>query len=120
MYSLVRREVALCNSRTNLTGTTKRIERNLIMLSNQIELTQMVCGNCGCVFAIPESLRAEKEKAGGHWYCPNGHCRTYTETEIDRLRKRRYELSKEKEGLEKELRSANRKIKKLEKPAGTQ
>lgn len=86
------------------------------MLSNQIVLTQMVCGICGCVFAIPEKMRAEKEREGGSWHCPNGHPRVYCETETDRLRQARTELLEEKRNLEGELCSANRKIKKLEKP----
>lgn len=86
------------------------------MLSNQIELVQMACGICGCVYGIPKFMQAEKLRNGGDWYCPNGHCRTYAETEVDRLRKARNELCNEKWGLETDLKRANCKIKKLEKP----
>lgn len=49
----------------------------------------MFCGNCGVTFAIPEAMRAEKERDGGSWYCPNGHSRVYTETAWVKLEKER-------------------------------
>ncbi len=45
------------------------------------------CGECGVSFALPRQLNEENKKTGADWYCPNGHCRVYRETEADRLRK---------------------------------
>jgi len=46
-----------------------------------IELTDMHCGKCGISFAAPEDWRAEKQKTGEEWYCPNGHQRVYRESD---------------------------------------
>jgi hypothetical protein len=62
------------------------------ILESVVTLTRITCGHCGVPFAIPETFRAEKASAGGDFYCPNGHCRTYSETEIVRLRKEKARL----------------------------
>lgn len=87
------------------------------MLSNQIELVQMICGICGCVFAIPEFMRAEAERDGGSWYCPNGHPRTYRETKLQKTenqlateREEKVELYTKLGELKRKLREAERKI----------
>lgn len=56
-------------------------------LCSNVLLTIMTCGSCGCEFAIPETMRAEKERSGGSWFCPNGHSRVYSETQADKFRK---------------------------------
>lgn len=48
---------------------------------SSIALTEMVCGQCGIKFAVPENWRAEKQETGNSWYCPNGHCRAYSESD---------------------------------------
>lgn len=47
------------------------------------------CGECGIMFAMPERFDAECQKRGPSqsFYCPNGHCRVYRETEAERLKK---------------------------------
>ncbi len=50
-----------------------------------IELTQMTCGECGCVFGLNtrhyDSMRDEK----GSFKCPNGHSRQFNnETEAEK------------------------------------
>jgi hypothetical protein len=59
-------------------------------LSVQETLTTMQCGSCGVWFAIPETMRLEKQRDGGHWYCPNGHQRVYSESDSVKF-KRLYE-----------------------------
>lgn len=60
-----------------------------------VELVDMTCGQCGIPYAIPEKMRAEKQLTGGDFYCPNGHCRTYKKTEVDRLREKLDEQTRE-------------------------
>ena len=57
--------------------------------STYVQLTEMECGKCGVAFAIPESMRSEKERDGGNWFCPNGHSRVYRETVTEKLAKER-------------------------------
>lgn len=62
-----------------------------------IVLTTMECGSCGIAFAMPESKRAECERNGGSWYCPNGHSRVYKETfkqKYEREQQRRQEAER--------------------------
>lgn len=59
-----------------------------------IEMTDMHCGNCGITYAVPEAWRAEKQKNGAGFYCPNGCNRVYRESDADKVRK---ELQAEKE-----------------------
>lgn len=52
------------------------------------ELVTETCCNCGVVFALPKSLKAEcLEDHDKLFYCPNGHKMVYTgKTEAQRLR----------------------------------
>lgn len=59
-------------------------------ITSRVQLTVMTCGSCGCDFAIPETMRAEKQRSGGRWYCPNGHSRVYSESDAAKY-KRLYE-----------------------------
>jgi hypothetical protein len=52
-----------------------------------IALTEIVCGQCGIKFAVPEDWRAAKQETGDGWYCPNGHCRAYTESDAAKYRR---------------------------------
>jgi hypothetical protein len=50
-----------------------------------VELTTMSC-SCGGIFAICEAYRAQRQKYGGHWWCPYcGNQRVYRKTDIQRL-----------------------------------
>lgn len=53
------------------------------------ELTRMSCGECGIEFAMPEHFRAERQRNGGGWSCPNGHQRVYRETDAEKMRRER-------------------------------
>ena len=46
------------------------------------------CGECGVTFAMPELLLNARRKDGQGFYCPNGHCRVFTETEAQRLQRK--------------------------------
>jgi transposase-like protein len=48
---------------------------------------QMICGECGINFSMPEAFREERQEHGKTWYCPNGHPRVYRESDVDRLKK---------------------------------
>lgn len=48
-----------------------------------VTMTDMECGECGIQFSVPETWRAEKQKTGKSWYCPNGHSRVYRESDAD-------------------------------------
>jgi hypothetical protein len=80
-------------------------EKSMSAIYSSVQLTIMTCGNCGVEFAIPENMRAEKELSGGHWYCPNGHQRVYTETEAARY-KRLYEKEQREAASFRELKLA--------------
>ena len=45
------------------------------------------CCNCGVTFAMPLDLRDERLKWGDNFFCPNGHSMSYTETEVEKLRR---------------------------------
>jgi DNA repair exonuclease SbcCD ATPase subunit len=60
----------------------------------EIEMTDMTCGQCGIVFSVPEWWRAEKQKGGDGWYCPNGHPRVYRESDAAKAQR---ELQAEKD-----------------------
>lgn len=51
------------------------------------QMTEMKCGECGIAFAVPEFWRAEKQRTGDGWYCPNGHCRAYSESDAAKYRR---------------------------------
>jgi NMD protein affecting ribosome stability and mRNA decay len=51
------------------------------------EMTQLKCGKCGITFNVPEYWRAEKQRTGDSWFCPNGHCRVYSESDAEKYRK---------------------------------
>jgi hypothetical protein len=45
------------------------------------------CGECGVMWAMPVEMIAARRRDGKSFYCPNGHCRCFRETEADRLRR---------------------------------
>jgi len=74
-----------------------------LALSRQYKMREMTCGNCGIVFWAPEFFMYEREKTKKNWYCPNGHCRIFSESEGDRLR-RELEQEKQRTAMERQLR----------------
>lgn len=69
-----------------------------------VQMTDMECGGCGIAFAVPETWRAEKQKSGGGWYCPNGCSRVYRKSDVDRAQE---ELRAERERHERTLARLN-------------
>lgn len=69
-------------------------------------MTRMICGKCGIEFDVPEPWRAEKEKTGEGWNCPNGHSRVYRETELDKVKKENEQLKLAKQRAEERERIA--------------
>lgn len=45
------------------------------------------CCSCGIVFGVPNFWEESRRKSGRDFYCPNGHCMTFGESEADCLRK---------------------------------
>lgn len=58
------------------------------------QLVAMECGQCGSVFAMSEAKHRRCKANGESWYCPNGHCRVYTDTENKQLKD---QLTREKQ-----------------------
>src|SRR5215813_5831279 len=53
-------------------------------------LEGLECGTCGISFAVPTCWLEERRDRGAHegrFYCPNGHCRVFRESELDRVRR---------------------------------
>jgi hypothetical protein len=76
----------------SFTGTLNRVERGE-RYSGYTDLTVMCCPECGILYAIPETLRAEAKSQGGHkieWCCPNGHNLGYPgESAVERAKQER-------------------------------
>lgn len=95
-----------------------------LALQATIKMTEMICGECGITFNIPETWRAEKQLTGASWYCPNGHCRVYKESDTERMRKQLEEekrrhantLSRLNEAIASELK-VNKEITRIKKRA---
>ena len=52
-----------------------------------VQMADMQCGECGIQFAVPETWRAEKQRTGAGWFCPNGHSRVYRESDEEKAKK---------------------------------
>ena len=50
-------------------------------------LTVTSCGVCAIPFAIPDNLYTSRHGDGLNFYCPNGHCISWKETEAQRLKR---------------------------------
>jgi transposase-like protein len=71
-----------------------------------VQMTDMECGECGIQFAVPESWRAEKQRTGKGWHCPNGHARAYIESDVKRLEKQLAEAHRTNTALAEQVRQA--------------
>lgn len=52
-----------------------------------LQLYVFDCANCGVIFGIDATYDDRRRKDGQTFYCPNGHHMSYSETEVDRLRR---------------------------------
>jgi hypothetical protein len=53
-------------------------------------LEPLSCGRCGIQFAVPDwwlHERRDKGAADRTFYCPNGHCRVFCESELDLVKR---------------------------------
>lgn len=61
---------------------------NIFTGTATVQLTQIVCGECGGTYAISEQYRKQKHEEGGYWKCPYCECSWgYGESEVKRLEK---------------------------------
>ncbi len=61
-------------------------------------MVTMRCGKCWIEWGVPNGWQKERLRTGEDFYCPNGHCRVYRDTEEDQLRKK-LERSEERERI---------------------
>lgn len=50
-------------------------------------MVALSCGECGIEFHVPAAWQRERREKGDNWYCPNGHCRVYRESDVDKLKR---------------------------------
>ena len=55
-------------------------------MDTEIELTPVVCAECGVVFALPKSFNESLKKTGQGFHCPNGHSLSYGKGENQKLK----------------------------------
>jgi hypothetical protein len=48
----------------------------------------VTCYKCGVMFGLPYHQHATLKQQGGDFWCPNGHCQAFTESENTRLRRK--------------------------------
>ena len=77
------------------------------VISLQIELIDRECSECGIPFAAPDYFWEQRKRDGERWYCPNGHCRIFSESDATRLAAARSELERIKGILAEEQRSTS-------------
>lgn len=53
------------------------------------------CGECGTVFGMESGLQEKLVETGRAFYCPNGHCRAYRDSDVVRERKAREAAEKQ-------------------------
>jgi len=58
------------------------------VITQTVTLETEVCCNCSVLFAVPDSLQRRRRADGDWFYCPNGHKQHYSESELDRVRKK--------------------------------
>lgn len=59
-----------------------------IQFAHNLNLAAVECCACGITFAMPSSMQRRLYSDGGNFYCPSGHSQRYTKTEIQRLREK--------------------------------
>ena len=69
----------------------------------------LTCGECGIVFYVPRdwvTRRRDHGEHGGEFCCPNGHCRVWKESALDKMRRERDRLKQDQARLEQEKQEA--------------
>ncbi len=59
----------------------------IIEQQTTIRLVVISCTECGIQWGVPEHFHKQRYDSGDAFYCPNGHGRAYTESEVSRLQK---------------------------------
>ena len=65
-----------------------------VALAVTVDLTQIVCGECGGTYAIAERVRKQRQDHSGFWHCP--YCQTSWGFSKGELQKTREELELER------------------------
>lgn len=78
------------------------------------DITIIACAWCGLSFGVPADYVRRRRQDGQGFYCPSGHSNVYSETDLDRERKRREEAerraaeARESERFHRDLAAAER------------
>jgi hypothetical protein len=71
----------------------------------------LTCGECGIVFCVPRGWSESRREDHKGFYCPNGHCRAFVESDKDRdIKAKAAEIERLRKQLawnENSLKSAN-------------
>lgn len=76
--------------------------------------TEISCGECGIQFCVPEDWRADKQRTGKGWHCPNGHGRVYKETTEAKLKRELEAVHRDRDWQKQRAESADRARKQAE------
>ena len=68
------------------------------------KLTSLSCGSCEISFAMPSAMLLSRKNDGMNFYCPSGHCISYSDTNNDRLKRRVETLEQQEADLSRRLR----------------
>lgn len=64
-------------------------------IQQQVTLEVEYCCDCGIPFAMPDYLQRRLRQSGDSFYCPKGHGQHYAKSEVDRLREKLAEQTRE-------------------------
>lgn len=93
-------------------------------ITKTVELTEGCCAVCGIDYAVPKDWLQQKINDKGEFYCPNGHCRVFTneshyekeqrlEREKLQIEERAKRLQSDNNILRNEIENEKRKLEKL-------
>lgn len=77
------------------------------------DATHLCCGACGIEFYVPTfwyKARKEKGESEKKFYCPNGHCRVFSESDLDVTRRERDRLAQRLAQRDDELKAKERQL----------
>lgn len=78
------------------------------------EWERWCCGKCGVEQYVPKHWLDSKREGKTGFYCINGHCRVFRESESDRLRRELDKLTQDAARLEDEKRAADARARQAE------
>lgn len=56
----------------------------MVLPAIALDWFEITCGECGISFCVPRHWRDSRVEDKKDFYCPNGHCRAYIESNKDR------------------------------------